>query len=85
MCEVMAVVLAIFVAVIDLAAEAAAYTLVAGQFAVSKQVPVPPVMSTEAVALVGVPLTGPTEHTPVGVMVGMTPALVVAATLRVLL
>ncbi len=50
----------------------------------SPHVPVPLVMVTVAVALAGVPPTGPTEQTPVGVMVGMTLAFVVAVTVKVL-
>ena len=57
----------------------------AGQLAVSPHVPVPLVIVTVAVVLVGVPPTGPTEQTPVGARVGMTLAFVVAVTLNWLL
>ena len=43
----------------------------------------PLVMVTVAVVLVGVPPTGPIEQTPLGAMVGMTLAFVVAVTLKV--
>ncbi len=66
-------------------AVAARKVVVAAQFAVSVQVPVPLVMVTVAVALAGVPPTVPTEQTPVGVMVGMTLAFVVAVTVKVVL
>ncbi len=64
--------------------EAAVYNVVAGQLAVSPHVAVPLVMVTAAVALAGVPVTGPTEHAPVGAMVGMTLALVPAVTVKLL-
>ena len=57
----------------------------AAQFAVSKQLPVPLVMVTKALALVGVPVTAPTVQTPVGVIVGMMPAFVVAVTVKLVL
>jgi hypothetical protein len=57
--------------------------VVAGQLAVSPHVPVPLARVTVAVALAGVPVTRPTVQTPVGVTVGMTPALVVAVTVKV--
>ena len=57
----------------------------AGQFAVSEQLPVPLVMVTNALALVGVPVTAPTVQTPVVVMVGMTPPFVVAVTVKLVL
>ena len=55
----------------------------AAQFAVRLQVPVPPVMVTLALALAGPPLTLPTEHGPLAVMVGKVLALVVAVTVNV--
>jgi hypothetical protein len=49
-------------------------------------VPVPLSIVTNAVALAGVPLTLPTEQTPVvPVIVGITAAFVVAVTVNVLL
>jgi hypothetical protein len=60
--------------------------LVAGQFAVKVHVPVPESMVTVALALAGVPVSAPTEHTPaVPARVGITPELVVAVTLKALL
>ena len=82
--DVMAVVVASFVAAVDFVSEAAAYDVVAGQEAVTEHVPVPLVIVTVAVALVAVPPTGPTEQTPWGVIVGIVLALVVAVTVKVL-
>lgn len=58
----------------------------AAQFAVTVHVPAPVSIVTVALALAGVPLTLPTEQTPVvPVMVGITGAFVVAVTVNVLL
>ncbi len=60
--------------------------VVAAQLAVMVQVPLLAFMVTVALALVGVPLTAPTVQIPaVPLMVGMTPALVVAVTVKLVL
>ena len=73
---------AIFDAAVDWLADAALYWLSAAQFAVRLHAPVPLVMVTAALALAGVPMTGPTEQTPDAEMPGKVLALVVAITMK---
>ncbi len=76
------VVLASFVAVVDWLSVAEAKLAVATHDAVTLQVPVPLIMVTNAVAGL-TPETAPTEQIPaVPVIVGATPELVVAVTVK---
>jgi len=77
------VALPILVALVTCDLEAAEYCEVAGQVAATVQDPVPLVIVTSALELVGVPLTAPTVQMPeVPVICGSIPALVVAVTVK---